>query len=503
MPWQATHREPGRLSDRVIIELARLWRDRLPRTAVGLITGRTPEQSIALWRRAREARGTPSAAFIQDSGSTRPAFLEALRSCGYITFAGHGGSNFLQLSDSTLRSRDLPSLSGVVVGTESCNVFRPWENDSIALAFAEKGAAAFAGFVYSPDSGYLMGCYEGLPLRFTFPEFPIGRVIQVQNRSAMQGIMALPVYLLLGDPRIALAAQPPYRTVTDETTGESRLVRLADAPRGILPVRIRSGAMYARIETADSTAARGYPFYNSRLQAMDIGEDKFLLVDHAGGPLTLRLWRETPLRWAAETTIKDALDQTLAFVAGGGFAFLGGLVSLVAIAGIRPGKRTLVAGIISGGALAALHAFWVAARLGSVTITSKTTGFTWLPILATLFLMAGSSTIYLSSRKRAGRLFAIVLAASLAWLPEALYLMYKVVVNLTVFNARVGASMYNYSTAILSACSTAMISILVLGVLIPLRLSPKLSRHLTCPAGFVEQGRAEEVMMGKPWSRCA
>ena len=33
--------EPGRLSDRVVAGWARLWRDRFPQTAVGLITGRT------------------------------------------------------------------------------------------------------------------------------------------------------------------------------------------------------------------------------------------------------------------------------------------------------------------------------------------------------------------------------------------------------------------------------------------------------------------------------
>ncbi len=461
--------EPGRLSDRVVVEFARLWRDRFPRTAVGLITGRTQEQSLALWRRAREAQGIPSASFVQASGVTRSAFLEALRGSGYVTFAGHGGSTFLQLSDSTLRSGDLPPLSGVVIGTESCNVFHPWENDSIALAFAEKGAAAFAGFVYSPDSGYLMGCYDGLPLRFAFPEFPVGRVIQLQNQSAMQGIMALPVYLLLGDPRMALASRPPYRVLSIETTPESRLVRLANAMPGIIPVRIQNGAGYSRMEASGSSATQGYPFYNSRLQAMDIGEDKFLLVDQAGGALTLQLWRQTPLSWTASTTIRDALDQTMTFIAAGGFAFIGSLVALMAVVVVNPGSRALAAGMVSGAALALLHALWVIARLGHVTVTSKPIIFSWPAILGTFILMAGCSAIYLGSRKWSGRIFAILLAASLAWLPEALYLAYRAFANLTVFRPRVGIGIYNYNTAILSACSTTIIAILFMGILIPLR----------------------------------
>ncbi len=234
-------------------------------------------------------------------------------------------------------------------------------------------------------------------------------------------------------------------------------------------MRIRNGAGYSRIEAAGSSAALGYPFYNSRLQAMYIGEDKYVLVDQGGGSLTLHLWRETPLSWTARITIRDALDQTLAFVAAGAFAFIGGLAALAAAVVVKPGRRVLAVGVISGLALALLHALWVVARLGHVTVTSKPIGFSWPAILATLVLMAGSSTIYLGSRRRLGRIFAIVLAASLAWLPEALYLAYKVLANLTVFRSRVGAGIYNYNSAALSACSIAIISILFVGILMPLR----------------------------------
>jgi hypothetical protein len=285
--------EPGRLSDRAVTGFARLWRDRFPGTAVGVITGRSPEQCLALWRRAGEARGVPSGAFVQRKGVKRGAFLEALRLGGYVTFAGHAGPSFLQLSDSVLRSRDLPPLPGVVVGTESCNVFRPWERESIALAFAEGGAAAFA--------------------------------------------------------------------------------------------------------------------------------------------------------------------------------FLGGLVALLAASAVKPGGRKLAAGVIAGGAMASLHALWVVGRLGHVTITSKPVGFSWPAVVATFILMSAASTVYLGARKRSGRIFAIVLAASLVWLPEALYAGYKASANLTVFQPGVGASMYNHNTAILSGCSTAIVCLSLLGILMPLR----------------------------------
>jgi hypothetical protein len=73
-----------------------------------------------------------------------------------------------------------------------------------------------------------------------------------------------------------------------------------------------------------------------------------------------------------------------------------------------------------------------------VTVTAKPLEFSWPAILATFLLMSGSSTIYLSCHKRSGRILAIALAASLAWLPETLYVSYKAATNLTVFQPRVG-----------------------------------------------------------------
>ncbi len=62
-----------------------------------------------------------------------------------------------------------------------------------------------------------------------------------------------------------------------------------------------------------------------------------------------------------------------------------------------------------------------------------------------------------------------IVAASLAWLPEALYLACRASANLTVFRSRVGAGIYNYKSAVLSACSIAIISILFMRILMPLR----------------------------------
>jgi hypothetical protein len=94
------------------------------------------------------------------------------------------------------------------MGTASCNTVRLWNEDSIALRFVDQGAAANSGFVYSPNEGYLIGEFDGLSFRYTWPDFPIGHVIQAQNRSTLQGFAQFPYQHLLGGPQIALQTEP-------------------------------------------------------------------------------------------------------------------------------------------------------------------------------------------------------------------------------------------------------------------------------------------------------
>lgn len=67
---------------------------------------------------------------------------------------------------------DVPQLDRAVIGTGSCQTVRPGNPDSIARCFVDQGAAAYSGFVYSPNEGYLIGEFDGLPFRYTWPDFP-------------------------------------------------------------------------------------------------------------------------------------------------------------------------------------------------------------------------------------------------------------------------------------------------------------------------------------------
>ncbi len=466
--------EPGRLSDRAIVSFARAWRDRFPQTAVGLISSRTPEQARALWRRSREVRATPSAAFDTGKPLFKERFVEALNTSAYVTFAGHGGQNYLRLSDdATLHSNELPQVPNLVIGTASCNTFRPWARESIALAFVEMGAAAFAGYAYSPEAGFLIGGNEGLPFRYTFPEFPIGRVVQLQNRNAMRAFAALPIYLLLGDPRIALSGQHAYRVIADESREGSRRIELTDTPRGFLPVRIRDGAGYNLVEVSGTAVADRHGFYNSRLQALDAGADKFVLVDHVGGPLILQLQRVVPWWWPVKTLFVEALDNALVFfgsVTINCVLVLGvGLASLLVVA--RPGitKRMMAAGATAGLLLAALHLGWVLARLGHITVISKTTDLNPLAMAGTFVLTGGAGVLYMLAAGNRSRGIALLLATFPAWFPAVLHFGFTFNANAAIFRPQVGASIYNHEMAQLAACSFVITLAAVMCVFVSLR----------------------------------
>jgi len=223
---------PDHLSDQVMIEFGLAMRGRSRAISTGIISGTTLQDARALWQRSAEAKGewvvavnaaNPSGNIQADiadlSGEgavhhplTKANLIQSLQRTDYLTFTGHGSGRYLRLDDdTTLRAGDLTALPPLVVATGSCNTFRPWEDNSIALAFARRGAAAYAGFAYSPNEGYLMGEFEGLPFRYTWPDFPIGHAVQAQNRGTLQGFASLPYYFLLGDPRTSLQDEAPYR----------------------------------------------------------------------------------------------------------------------------------------------------------------------------------------------------------------------------------------------------------------------------------------------------
>jgi hypothetical protein len=481
---------PSRLSDEVLVDFGLTMRGQPSAISVGIISGSTLNNARELWLRAAEVEGKRVVAVnaanpaghieakidafgegeATDQPLTKANLLHNLQHADYLTFTGHGGKSFLRLDENTtLRPADLPSLPPIVVATGSCNTFRPWELDPIPLAFARQGAAAYAGFAYSPNEGYLIGEFNGLPFRYTWPDFPIGHVVQVQNRGTLQGFAQFPYYYLLGDPRIALQAEAPYDLVEDRVSGNTRTLAYAGTPSGMIPVRIPGGAGYRFVRVPGvSAAGERDPFYNARLEMVDIQDDKYVLFAHQGGDFVLRLRKSPPWYWVAGDLLTDALDGTLLYVPQTG----GDIVSLVAAAmALLPvawlllkkqiPARRLVPAVLTGFGFAALHGLYALARLDRLTITSKSVEFSFLSLISTFLLVACGAFLFLNARSWRGKAVAVIVASWSALAPAVFTLGVLAISNNLLFRPRLGAGLWNYSLGLQPLIALAFLVILL------------------------------------------
>ncbi len=489
---------PGFLSDAVMVRFGQAVQASRLSVSTGIITASTLDGARSLWQRRDDVRGercysanaANPAAHI-DTGRLvyhreskiilesmdKSDLVDALAAADYLTFTGHGSNAYLRIDDdTTLRAQDLPALDGAVVATGSCQTVRPWMENSIALAFMDQGAAAYTGFVYSPNEGFLMGEFDGLPFRYTWPEFPVGHVLQAQNRGALQGYATFPYQYLLGDPRISLQNQPPYQLRSDNQQGRWRVLQYSDLPAGVIPIRVSGGAAYTFVQARGITAAADTdPFYNSRMQSANIGGDKYLLVEHPGGDLTLRLRQRAPFYWLPLDALLDSLDHTYIFSVqtGGDVLSLAFAVLPLLWVGWQVIKRRLkrqkilyALGFGAGAAL--LQAAYALLRLDDVTIISKTLVFSPLSILAAFLLAFCAALIFLQARRWLGKLVALLVMTFPAWSAGVFGLVVITFMNQAGFLPRVGAALYNHSMnvmALIAFAVTAPLALLGLFVL--------------------------------------
>lgn len=486
--WVAS---PGFLSDQAFIEFGLTVKAQGISPATGLISASTLDGARQLWQRRSQVDGqivaavnaaNPAAhlpAQIQVTEAAGPStrqaltksnFAATLQSVGYPTFTGHGSNRYLRLDDETTFSAgDLRPLGPLVIGTGSCQTFRLWNQDSIARQFADQGAAAYSGFVYSPNEGYLLGEFDGLPFRYTWPEFPIGHVLQVQNRGTLQGFAAFPYQHLLGDPRIAFQAGPPYQLVSDESDGHARTLVYRGLPRGVVPIRIPGGAAYRFVHAESLTAAaQDDPFYNSRLQMLDLQADKLLLLVHPGGNLTLRLERHVPWYWYPLDIWLDALDYTLIYAQQSSGDLLALAFSSLPLLWLgwqvfkkRLSRPAAHLALLIGLAAAALHGIYIVTRLAQVTITSKPIVFSPLSLLATFILTTCGTLIYFQARAWLGKASGLLVATFSLWAPGVFAWGLVLVFNRFFFIPQLGAPLYNQALTLLPLCAWSGLAILL------------------------------------------
>lgn len=473
---------PGFLSDEVIIEFGMTMKEQSSAVSIGIITGSTIELARELWQRRTQVNSqtffainapNPSAhlkgqmlEFKQGQIINHPldkdGFVGALKSADYLTFTGHGANSFLRLFDEEkITTRDIPTLGPIVIATGSCQTLRVWNDDSIARRIVDQGAAAYSGFVFSPNEGYLIGEFNQLPFRYTWQDFPIGHIIQAQNRGTLQGFARFPYQFLLGDPRIAFQSKPPYRLIDDRIEGKNRILKYKDVPAGLIPIRVADGAAYNFIEAPGTTSAsQGDFIYNSRMQMINIGSDKFILLIHNGGDLTLRMMPNPPGYWMPFDILLDAIDYTYIFLqqSGGdylnlGFAVIPLLWLVWQIRKKRIHWQNFRTALWIGFTLAVIQGITMLMRLPHVKVTSKAVVFSTLSLAGAFLLGSLGSMIYLQAHTWLGKLIGVIVITFPSWSTALFSTAVIYAFNTLAFQPRYGTWLYNQSLGLLSAVS--------------------------------------------------
>lgn len=307
--------------------------------ALGIISGSTFEKAEQLWARGNLAQAgnnyvggdtevpqlvyAPSIFDISAGVGKRVELnkqnlIETLKQADYIYWTRHTGATTWYWNEGAkdwgendqLFVGDIPALKPIVIYSPTCKVFRPWEPGSVALGFVDRGAAAFVGFVNSPHLTAFLKYGLSVPGITSWKEFPLGIVAQIGNRAAVKTIFTSPQFFMLGDPRLYLSKAPPYQITSDTVDGQGRRVIDGEsAANGVLAVKIDDGREYGFLEVKGITSASDKDlFYNSRLQTLNLGRDKYVLFLHAGGRFELRLSHATPLLWSLTDGLTDTLD---------------------------------------------------------------------------------------------------------------------------------------------------------------------------------------------------
>jgi hypothetical protein len=378
---------PKKLSSQAFTHFAEVLSSRAMVVSSGIISGSTLDSARALWNRTLTDNGKHIAIipredqiyWLKDNQVSftplnKQNFIEAFQQVDYVTYQGHGASRqwMFDETDETnaITAKDIPELPPMLVNALSCQTFKPWIDDSIALGFTDRGAAAYIGFIQTPQ-GYPLGEPKGFSYYYSWPDFPIGTIVQAQNHAFLQGFLSWPFYFLMGDPRESFQKESPYRLNNDQTEGNKRILSISGAPAGVIPLYIPDGAGYSFVSIAGiASAADNDPFYNPNLQTTNIGADKYLLLNHQGGDFSVILYKNPPWYHFFTSILIASLDHTTVIVhSEGSFWFniiIVGIALLVFIGILWRKKYPLrpywLGGIIAGLALALFRAGYAIIR---------------------------------------------------------------------------------------------------------------------------------------------
>jgi len=433
--------------------------------ALGIISGGTMEIAEQLWRNGQLTRngenhlgsdvevdqGVLEALIVdlnQPEGTPLPLthdnLIQILQKSDYFYWVRHVSATRWMWDtaeypgeDGDLIAVEIPALGPIVIQTPSCGSFQPWKEDSIAMGFINRGAAAYIGHVQTAvvSNSFLMRKGFVVPDLSTWQEFPLGVQAQVRNRTEARVSTSTPLYFMLGDPRAYLSAEQPYIITADEVDGTTRRIMGETDFRGYLAVKVADGADYDFVRVSGLTAASESDFFfNNDLQTLNLGGDKYLVFYQDRDTFEVVLTEKTPWYWPMGDGLVDALDYnwvTMNTVYNPfSLVFLAGLVILLLVKTRRkkPAKKSLSeyrGFFIAGVLLAALHVAYVLLRMGRYTVSADAVGYTPAQLLLGFVGIVSTVSAGMILVRDARKPFSRFIGWTVAILPQTLLTAFK------------------------------------------------------------------------------
>ena len=475
---------PSFLSEEKLLELGKFFKQTKRFPATGIITGLTIESARDLWERGKLARKGKnyiasdidmdggiedgviidvSGQFFTESNLNKENLLNALENANYFYWARHVSNNkwFWHKDAGSeeyeyLYSQDIPNLKPVIIHTPSCGSFLPWEENSIAMSFIEKGASAYLGNLFSPtSSGIFIGHLQYLPGKYTWEDFPIGIMAQIQNKYMSRISTNIPVFFMLGNPKIFLQKEKPYEIISDQKYTDKRIIRGKWENEEILPLKIDGGASYSFVSIKNlSSISDNDLFYNGKIQSINIHSDKYLLFIHNGTEFEVELSKKSPFIWIFYDSIKDSFEYswiTIGVVQGYiSLVFLGVFLIIFLIYKIKKKitLRTYLLPMIAGFVLAALQLIFIILQADKVTASSYIKTYPTfkliLGFIGTFSTVSGGLILMLDARKKVLKVLGMIICVIPQFILTIFYSLMYIVTNLT-FTANGLPSLWNYS----------------------------------------------------------
>lgn len=475
---------PNFLSEKKLLELGKFFKQTKKFPATGIITGLTIESARDLWERGKLARegknyiasdiemdgGIEDGVIIDvseqlftESNLNKENLVNALENADYFYWARHVSvDKWFWHKDveseeyEYLYSQDIPNLGPVIIHTPSCASFLPWEENSIAMGFIEKGASAYLGDLFSPtSSGIFIGHLYYLPGKYTWEEFPMGIMAQIQNKYMSRISTNIPIFFMLGNPKISLQKVKPYEIISDQEYANKRVIRGRWENEGILPLKIDGGASYSFVSIKNiSSISDNDLFYNGKMQSINIHSDKYLLFIHDGTEFEIELSKKSPFMWFFYDAIKDSFEYswiTIGVVQGYiSLVFLGVFLIIFLIYKMKKKitLRTYLLPMIAGFVLAALQLIFIIFQADKVTASSYIKTYPAfkliLGFIGTFSTVSGGLILMLGARKKVLKVLGMIICVIPQFILTIFNSLMRIVTNL-IFTANGLPSPWNYS----------------------------------------------------------